>query len=191
MAQHFARAIQELYGLGVIDYYFHIPRGETEPVMSNWPEGQPSRGSEPGDIPPWADAEPIIAARAAEVAADEMRDAVNAERDRRLLAGASFAVPGIADPIPLTGRSEDRTVYLALLLQAQGAKAQGITDPVHLLRDGSNTIRDLTPDQMIALITQAMQWFEAIMKVGWNMKDGTAPFEAGIPADYTDDSHWP
>ncbi len=120
-----------------------------------------------------------------------LKSQVNAERDRRLLRGAAFAVPGAAEAIPLTGRPEDRTVYLALLVQAQGAKAAGITTPALRFRDDNDTIHLLTPDQMIALIAQAMQWFEAVMAVSWAMKDGDAPFEAGIPEDFADDRHWP
>ena len=116
---------------------------------------------------------------------------VNPERERRLNAGSTFAVPGLSEPIPLTGRPMDQSVYLALLMRAQGAKAAGITDPVLTVRDGADVIQMLTPDQMIALITQAMNWFEAVMRVSWNMKDGVAPFEDGVPADFADDQYWP
>ncbi|OAB57602.1 hypothetical protein AY599_18260 [Leptolyngbya valderiana BDU 20041] len=158
--------------------------------MDNWPEGQPSRGSEPGDIPAWADAEPVIEARSDEMASEALRAAVNKERDRRITKGNTFTVDGYGD-VPLTGRERDQTVYLALLVQAQGALAQGITTPVHTLRDAADTIHTLTPAQMIDLIGQAMGWFEDVMQTSWDMKDGGTPFDAGIPADYTDDRHWP
>ncbi|WP_306150754.1 hypothetical protein [Roseovarius sp. MMSF_3281] len=117
-------------------------------------------------------------------------DQVDHERTRRLEAGAALSVTGISDPIPLTGRNFDRTVYLGLLAKAQGYKAAGTTDPVLRVRDRDNVIHMLTPDQMIELITQAMNWFEDIMAISWAMKDGTAPFEAGIPQDVTADAHW-
>lgn len=116
---------------------------------------------------------------------------VNAERQRRLDAGSAFEVPGFDTPIPLTGRAMDQPIYLALLLRAQSAKAAGITAPVLMLRDGNDDNLALTPDQMIALITQAMDWFEAVMAVSWAMKDGSGPFEAGIPDNLTDDQWWP
>lgn len=125
-----------------------------------------------------------------ERAPEEQVAAIDEERMRRIEYGSTFAVPDIADPIPLTGRPFDQSVYLALLMRAEGAKAAGITDPVLRIRAGDDVIHMLTPDQMIALISQAMGWFEHIMAVSWAMKDGAAPFEAGIPDDVADDAHW-
>lgn len=116
---------------------------------------------------------------------------INPERERRLDAGSNFAVPGLSEPIPLTGRPMDQSVYLALLMRAQGAKAMGVTDPVLTVRDAADAIQMLTPDQMIALVVQAMGWFEAVMKVSWAMKDGEAPFENGPPDDLENDEYWP
>jgi len=117
--------------------------------------------------------------------------AINAERERRLATGAPFTVAGVADPVPLQGRAFDQTVYLALLMRAQGYKAAGVTDPVLTLRDGADTIHALTPDQMISLITQSMTWFESVMATSWAMKDKSGDFTRGIPTDYTSDEHWP
>jgi hypothetical protein len=74
---------------------------------------------------------------------------------------------------------------LALLLRAQGYKAAGVTSPILTLRDRSDVTHNLTPDQMISLITQSMTWFESVMATSWDMKDN------GIPVDYADDKHWP
>ena len=112
-------------------------------------------------------------------------EGVNAERARRLAAGASFPVPGIADPIPLTGRPVDQTVYLALLTRAMAYQSAGVTDPILTVRAGDNVIHQLTPEQMISLVSQAMNWFEAVMAASWVMKD------SGVPADFTDDGYWP
>jgi hypothetical protein len=117
--------------------------------------------------------------------------AINRERERRLAEGSAFPVNGVTDPIPLTGRPFDQTVYLALLTRAQGYKAAGVTDPVLRIRAGDDKIHMLTPDQMIQLISQAMTWVEQVMAVSWAMKDGTAPFEAGIPDDFVADEYWP
>jgi len=75
--------------------------------------------------------------------------------------------------------------------RAGGLKSSGVTTPALTLRNGADTIHELTPDQMISLVSQAMTWFESVMATSWAMKDGTAPFEAGIPTDFTDDIYWP
>jgi hypothetical protein len=116
---------------------------------------------------------------------------VNAERLRRIDAGAAFTVDGVADPVSLTGRAFDQTVYLALLTRAQGYKVAGITDPILTIRAGDDTMLSLTPDQMISLVSLAMAWFETVMATSWAMKDATGEFPGGIPEDFTDDRHWP
>ena len=141
----------------------------------------------------WAYGWTIRDKTAEELAADKERvfGEINAEREKRLAAGSAFTVEGIVDPIPLQGRPFDQTVYLALLTRAGGFKSAGVTTPVLTLRDAADTIHELTPDQMISLVSQAMTWFESVMAASWAMKDGTTPFEAGVPNDLTDDTHWP
>jgi len=116
---------------------------------------------------------------------------VTTERERRLEYGAAFTVAGVADPIPLQGRPLDQTVYLALLMRAQGFKAAGVTTAVLNVRAGNDVIFTLTPDQMMSLVMQSMTWFESVMAVSWAMKDSTGAFPQGIPTDYTDNAHWP
>ena len=116
---------------------------------------------------------------------------INEERISRIEAGAYFQVTGVTDPVPLTGRAFDQTVYLALLNRAQGFKAAGVTNPVLRIRAADNVVHMLTPDQMIELISASMTWFEDVMAVSWAMKDGNAPFETGIPDDLGNDAHWP
>ena len=118
-------------------------------------------------------------------------DDVDGERQRRLGFGAGFNVAGVSEPIPLQGRAFDQTVYLALLMRAQGFKAAGITAPVLTIRAADDVIHELTPDQMMSLIMQSMTWFESVMAVSWAMKDGTGDFPNGIPYDFTDDKYWP
>lgn len=112
-------------------------------------------------------------------------EAVNAERARRLEAGSAFAVSWSAAPVPVTGRQFDQTVILALSHRAMAYKAAGTTEPKLTYRDAANVIHHLTPDQFIELAELAMNWVEAVMNVSWAMKD------KGIPADFTDDKHWP
>lgn len=126
-----------------------------------------------------------------EMTNDEMHAALNAERLRRIEAGNSFPVAGIAEPIQLQGRPFDQTAYLALLTRASGYKAAGVTDPILTIRSADDVIYTLTPDQMVSLVAQAMTWFEQVMATSWAMKDGTGDFPAGIPANYTADEYWP
>lgn len=115
---------------------------------------------------------------------------VNRERDRRIVAGWRFDVPGYGD-ISITGREADKVALTGLLLKAQGMLAAGIDDPVMLLRDAENVNRSLRPSQLVNLIMQGMAWIQDVMQVSWDMKDATGNFPDGIPADYTDDRHWP
>ena len=117
-------------------------------------------------------------------------DEINAERDRRIEAGATFVVTGYG-PIPLQGRLKDQINLQARLIAAQGAKAMGITDPVLVLRDAADINHMLTPDQTIELVSKGVAWIETVMMRSWDMKDGVAPFEDGPPYDYTDDAYWP
>ena len=116
---------------------------------------------------------------------------VDMERSRRIAVGSSFAVAGVTDPIPLTGRALDQTVYLALLSRAGALKLAGVTTAALTIRGQDDVIHRLTPDQMISLVGQAMTWFEGVMVASWAMKDGTGNFSDGFPADCTDDQHWP
>lgn len=121
----------------------------------------------------------------------QLAQQVKAHRDQLISAGSSFPVTGLAEPIPLTGRAKDQGIYLGLLMRAQGYKAVGETGPVMTLRDGDDVIHSLTPDQMIELVSQAMSWFEDVMKFSWSMIDGQPPFETGIPADFGEHPDWP
>lgn len=127
----------------------------------------------------------------AEALTASKRSSVDLERTRRIDNGSTFEVSGIDDPIPLTGRPFDQTVYLAMLSRAQAYKLADVTTPILTIRDAANVNHLLTPDQMLSLISQAMIWFQDVMQVSWNMKDGTAEHTGGIPDDFADDKHWP
>lgn len=118
------------------------------------------------------------------------RAGVNAERDRRITAGRVFAVSGYGD-VPLTGRDRDQVLLMGLLVKAQALVAAGVSDPVMTVRDANNLKHLLTPAQMVELLSAGTAWIESVMAVSWAMKDGDAPFEAGIPADVADDQWWP
>lgn len=120
----------------------------------------------------------------------QKRAAINAERDRRINAGVTVSVTGYGD-IPVQGREEDRINTLALKDTARDLIAAGITDPIVPFRDGDNVLHMLTPAQTAELANKGKTAAAAIYQVAWAMKDGTAPFEAGIPDDITDDQWWP
>ena len=130
----------------------------------------------------------VLAARPAPIAPPSpTAEDVNTERLRRIATGSAFTIVGVTDPIPLTGRPFDQTVYLALLTRAMALKSAGVTTAALTIRAQDDVIHTLTPDQMISLVSQAMVWFESVMAASWAMKDSAD----GIPADYTDDDHWP
>lgn len=115
---------------------------------------------------------------------------VNVERDRRIAAGTIITVAGYGD-IPVTGSKDDKDVFLARRIRAREAETGGVTDPVFVFRDRSNNIHHLTPSQMVELCDKGIDWIEAMMIRSWEMKDGAAPYQAGIPDDLDNDSHWP
>jgi hypothetical protein len=117
-------------------------------------------------------------------------EAINAERDRRINAGVTVSVTGYGD-IPVQGREEDRINTLALKDTARDLIAAGITDPIVPFRDADNVLHMLTPAQTAELADKGKTAAASIYQVAWAMKDGTAPFEAGIPDDITDDQWWP
>lgn len=166
-----------------------IADGFVFPIIADRPEITASQRAVPNALPTEQDGQWVYGWTVTDV--PPTVEMVNTERQRRVAAGDSFTVAGITDPIPLQGRPFDQTVYLALLTRASGYKAAGVTTPVLTIRDGADTIHTLTPDQMISLISQAMTWFESVMATSWAMKDATGDFPDGIPADFTDDTHWP
>lgn len=124
---------------------------------------------------------PVVAPTAADV---------KAEWERRVDIGGVFTVPSVAGPIPVPGRQPYREIIQAKLSAAQLFKAQGVSDPVMRFRDGANVEHMLTPDQMLSLCLQSMQFYEALSVVYHDMKDAKGDFTGGIPADFTEDGHW-
>ena len=120
---------------------------------------------------------------------EQLNQQIDGERSRRIEAGRTFPVPGLEIEIPLQGRIQDQTAYLALLGRAQAM--QGVDGATLTIRDGQDQIHHLTPEQMIALIAQGMGWFEQVMATSWAMKDLTGQFEGGLPDDWRDDQYWP
>jgi len=114
---------------------------------------------------------------------------VNRERDRRLLAGVTVTVTGYGD-IPMQGRPQDQINTLALKDTARDLQAANVKAPVIPFRDALNVLHMLTPTQVIELANAGKAAASAIYQTAWAMKDGAAPFEAGIPDNFDNDIHW-
>ncbi len=116
-------------------------------------------------------------AAAARASADA---AVNAERQRRILAGK------VIDGVHVTGRDEDARNLTNLALAAQLRIAGGDTTTLTVYRDGQNIDHELTPPQMLALWQQSAAYVSALYAASWAIK-AMDP----LPADVTDDGLWP
>ncbi|GGG63839.1 hypothetical protein GCM10011415_07900 [Salipiger pallidus] len=106
-----------------------------------------------------------------------------AERERRLAAGTTFNLS--FGPLPMQGRPQDQATITALLQLANMRITAEDTSPL-TFRDAVNTIHSLSPTEMIEAATAGMAWVEAVMAASWALVDS-----GDIPADYTDDAHWP
>lgn len=114
------------------------------------------------------------------VSDDELRDRINAERQRRILAGT------VIDGVHVTGRDEDARNLTNLALAAQLRIAGGDTTTLTVYRDGQNIDHELTPPQMLALWQQSAAYVSALYAASWAIK-AMEP----LPADVTDDGLWP
>lgn len=111
-------------------------------------------------------------------------DDVNAERDRRLIAGTTVHVTGPVS-IPLQGRDRDQTNMLGLKDAARDLRDAGVTDAVMVFRDANDVSHNLTPGQIIDMVSEGMAWFSATYQTSWAIK-ALDP----IPDDYRDDRWW-
>ena len=112
-------------------------------------------------------------------------DAINAERERRIIEGVHISVTGYANPIALQGRQEDKTNLLSLSQAASGRLAQGNTTHQTIFRDKNNEKHTLAPAQVYELWALGAAWVEGVMQSSWVLKDMDP-----IPSDFTDDGYW-
>jgi len=131
-----------------------------------------------GNVAPYV--KPVI-----EVTQDQLRVAVNAERNRRVLKGKSFDVSGY-DPVRIAG--DDTTVQnlQALAFAAQRRLSQGVTDNVTSFRDEDDVIHQLGDSQLLDLWAKGSEYVSACFQAAWTLKDGES-----IPEDYQKDTYWP
>jgi hypothetical protein len=129
----------------------------------------------------------VAAFQAAQLAIDEefeqfappLNELVNAERQRRMVAGK------VIDGIFVTGRDEDARNLTNLALGAQLRIANGDTSTLTTFRDGNNVDHALTPAQVLSLWQQSAAYVSELYASSWAIKamDPT-------PADVTDDQYW-
>lgn len=106
--------------------------------------------------------------------------AVNAERQRRIVAGA------VIGGVRVTGRDEDARNLTNLALAAQLRIAGGDATTPTTYRDGDNVDHDLTPPQMLALWQQSASYVSALYAASWAIKAMDT-----LPEDVTADELWP
>ena len=104
---------------------------------------------------------------------------VNAERERRILVGATFY--GVA----VTGDPQTVTNLANLGLGASIRLGAGDTTTVTPYRDADNVVHELTPMQMLGLWQAAASYVSLLYQKSWALKEMEI-----IPQDYTDDSYW-
>lgn len=112
-------------------------------------------------------------------------DAVNAERERRILAGTAVPVLGIGE-IPVQGRDEDTRNLQGLGMAALARLMVGDSGTVTAFRDASNVMHNLTPPQVLDLWRKSAAYVEQVYQASWTIKAMTP-----IPVDFADDSYWP
>lgn len=122
----------------------------------------------------------VTAEDKAAAAREAIHAAVNAERQRRILAGT------VIDGVHVTGRDEDALNLTNLALVAQLRIAGGDMTTPTVYRDGNNVDHELTPPQMLALWQASAGYVSALYAASWAIK-AMEP----MPEDVADDGLWP
>lgn len=122
----------------------------------------------------------ITAEMKAEAAREAKHAEINAERQRRIIAGK------IISGVYVTGRDEDARNLTNLALAAQMRIGMGDAATITTYRDGDNVDHDLTPPQMLALWQQSAEYVSALYAASWAIK-AMDP----LPEDVTTNVLWP
>lgn len=112
------------------------------------------------------------------------REAINAEREKRISEGCSISVDGVGN-IPIRGAAEDMRNLTNMGQVANMSIISGSTTPVYF-RDNNNFMHALTPTQMSQLWQKAVMYVGLIYQASWTIKDMNP-----IPLDYDNDQYWP
>lgn len=111
-------------------------------------------------------------------------EAVNAERDRRIEQGKTFAL-STGKQISLRGDNTTKENLQALAFAASMRVAQGQGAVITLFRDNTDYVYELTQLEIIELWSRSAEFVSKMFQAGWFIKDAPS-----IPKDYTADKYW-
>jgi hypothetical protein len=111
-------------------------------------------------------------------------EAVNAERDRRILQGKTFAL-STGKQISLRGDNTTKKNLQALAFAASMRVSQDQGAVITLFRDNTDYVYELTQLEIIELWSRSAEFVSKMFQAGWFIKDAPS-----IPKDYADDKYW-
>lgn len=149
-------------------------------IQNVYPDSVPHRQYAPDGIEQREDGKWYVRYALLPVAPHE----VDAEHDRRALAGHVFAITGYGD-IALEGGSATQTVLLALKDTARDLIAADVTAPILMFTDRDNVDHFLTAGQVVELVDKGKAWMQAAHAAKRALK-AMEP----IPDDFADDGWW-
>ncbi|WP_223479255.1 DUF4376 domain-containing protein [Oricola indica] len=162
-----------------------------------WRQGEPEKfdeeGAETAEWTAWdtvrqaaiaafGDA-PVLSVDPDEAVAARIRsDAINEERERRIVAGVSVDVTG-AGAIPISGKETDIRNLQGLGMAALSRIVGGDTTTITVFRDAENQNHELLPAQVFELWQASAGYVSLLYQASWALKANDA--------DYLDDANWP
>ena len=102
--------------------------------------------------------------------AEGKRREIDMSRDTTLSQGFPYTMPdGTEEVVQI--RPQDEPNLLALAIEARDLKAEGVTEPVLIIRVESNVNYSVTPQQMIDLTDAAKDYKKMVFGKSWVLKD--------------------
>jgi hypothetical protein len=114
----------------------------------------------------------------------KLREAINAERERRISLGCVVNVGGVG-AISIKGAAEDMRNLTNLGQIANMSIMAGSSAPIYF-RDNDNVMHALTPTQMSQLWQKAVYYVSLIYQASWEIKEMNP-----IPTDIDNEQYWP
>lgn len=108
-----------------------------------------------------------------------LRDGINAERQRRILAGTTV------EGVRVTGTDNDTRNLMGLALGAQLRLAGGDNETITTFRDADNVDHELTPEQVLNLWQKSTAFVSMLYQKSWEIK-ALEP----IPPTYAAEKYW-
>lgn len=115
----------------------------------------------------------------------DFRDAVNAERTKRVTKGTDVEVTDYG-LVALQGRPEDQSTLQGLAFAASLRLSQGDITTTAQFLDRNNVLHHLTPRQMVEAWEKGAAFIEQVYAASWQIKEMDP-----IETDPKDDSLWP